>query len=900
MGINTFRRSLVMAALFMGVSLSMSCGGGTSSEETGSAGGPQTPQVSPISKDQAGALSVQFISSSSSQLAQAFLDQVGVQAEVAAAALDEGHLNCPSSSQVVGPCGDGNLTLNVEDCTVDPGLFFDQMLSDLTGHFFSCTGDGLFIFGELSGSVEFQFAPSCLIDPLTESCLKSTFLMKDLSGILGVTDGDGVEWTVKIHSGSFLVEWTKEGTRFFRVLRGHVVDADLDLQAKVGPWFHCVIHDDVGQCEPDSDKDGVVDSADNCPNDANPGQEDGDGDGVGDKCDNCPDVPNPDQSDRDIDYFIGLPDGVGDACDNCPDVYNPNQVNTAGADFGDLCVPQALRCLAVCDLVFRSECAELGIPATNPDGTLAEDCLALIAAKGSCGNGNENDCFLDLNCTQDSDCVLNALSCVNGGCQGFNPALCGNCQCDTDKGELCSNCPGDCGECPFVCTSGESCEVADDCADWFSGVPHGDTDHANCSHNCCVVVTLASACGDDSCQVGETAESCPTDCATNCDAGCSKKCPRDCPFILCGDGQCDPLGYEDCRNCTADCGTCEPCGDHYCDSCDLRGNGAETCGNDDTAPSCKTDCGICNPVFCGNRQCDSKDGETCENCPEDCCGVDVCPDATCGPTEDCHSCPQDCGTCPICGDQICNGEETCFCSDCPCDQGMTCNQAGECVAAACPNGVCDADEDYVLCPSDCGTFFCEPNMSCSQQGFQCVGPSAFKVCASPSSDICPLLSGQTAISCLIDGQAVQAACDVVAQFLGPSTCNGACCVCAPTEQVEATCSDGLDNDCDGLIDCKDDDCNGSSGGQGTCQFGTETTCNDSFDNDGNGLTDCADPNCNGLVCDQNNDVCTNGACAPPSICGNGIMEGNEVCDDGRNNGSCGFCNLSCSGPTICK
>ncbi len=61
----------------------------------------------------------------------------------------------------------------------------------------------------------------------------------------------------------------------------------------------------------DSDGDGVCDSEDNCPANANPNQEDADGDGVGDACDNCRDVANPDQEDTDD-------DGVGDACQDGP------------------------------------------------------------------------------------------------------------------------------------------------------------------------------------------------------------------------------------------------------------------------------------------------------------------------------------------------------------------------------------------------------------------------------------------------------------------------------------------------------------------------------------------------------------------------------------------------------
>lgn len=60
-------------------------------------------------------------------------------------------------------------------------------------------------------------------------------------------------------------------------------------------------------CGADADKDGFLDSVDNCPNDSNPSQYDEDSDGIGNSCDNCPKVMNKDQADSDK-------DGVGDAC----------------------------------------------------------------------------------------------------------------------------------------------------------------------------------------------------------------------------------------------------------------------------------------------------------------------------------------------------------------------------------------------------------------------------------------------------------------------------------------------------------------------------------------------------------------------------------------------------------
>jgi len=80
-------------------------------------------------------------------------------------------------------------------------------------------------------------------------------------------------------------------------------------------------------CIKDSDGDGVSDSIDNCPNNANAGQADSDGDGLGNVCDSC---PNDALNDQDG-------DGVCGDSDNCPSDYNPGQEDSDLDGIGDVC-----------------------------------------------------------------------------------------------------------------------------------------------------------------------------------------------------------------------------------------------------------------------------------------------------------------------------------------------------------------------------------------------------------------------------------------------------------------------------------------------------------------------------------------------------------------------------------
>jgi hypothetical protein len=65
---------------------------------------------------------------------------------------------------------------------------------------------------------------------------------------------------------------------------------------------------------------------------------------------------------------------------------------------------------------------------------------------------------------------------------------------------------------------------------------------------------------------------------------------------------------------------------------------------------------------------------------------------------------------------------------------------------------------------------------------------------------------------------------------------------ARPEDTAAACSDGVDNDADGFVDCNDFNCAPFCPGENT-----PGACSDGLDNDADGFVDCADFDCAGLA-----------------------------------------------------
>ncbi|MBN1641190.1 MAG: hypothetical protein JXA09_08135 [Anaerolineae bacterium] len=128
---------------------------------------------------------------------------------------------------------------------------------------------------------------------------------------------------------------------------------------------------------------------------------------------------------------------------------------------------------------------------------------------------------------------------------------------------------------------------------------------------------------------------------------------------------------------------------------------------------------------------------------------------------------------------------------------------------------------------------------------------------------------------------------------GPCDCPGDC---GPPPATETSCTDGEDNDCDGLTDCDDShDCGSDPAcqcGNGACEAGEDCqTCpGDCISGSSGGTCEaCFKGVCDG-ACHPVKEGPDCADCAPGYCCGDGVCEGAE---DGTN------CAIDCGAPPVC-
>lgn len=265
------------------------------------------------------------------------------------------------------------------------------------------------------------------------------------------------------------------------------------------------------------------------------------------------------------------------------------------------------------------------------------------------------------------------------------------------------------------------------------------------------------------------------------------------------------------RSSVAGCFAPQTCGNGTLDAgeeCDGSNLGGATCSSEG--------------FFGGTLSCNSNctlNTSQCTNCGNNVINAGELCDGTALGGATCTS--QGCGGGALGCNATCSGYDKSLCTGCPpcdndgvCDAGEDCNgcasdcPGGTTSGAVCGNGICEAGngEDCVSCPSDCngvqggkpsGRYCCGDGggsnpIPCTDSRCTAGGKSCTTVPSSPGSYCC-----------------------------GDSTCsNGeSCATCAVDCSLFnfEVCDNGVDDDCNGQVDCNDAGCSAAPECQVTCK-----------------------------------------------------------------------------------
>jgi len=700
------------------------------------------------------------------------------------------------------------------------------------------------------------------------------------------SDSGGNQWLID-HQGTESVEYVN-----FQDTGCDALSTDITLTAT------SVDNGNNGSCLLfDTDGDGIVDVSDNCPNDANAGQENNDGDALGDVCD--PDDDNDgilDGSDSAPFDEFECADSDSDTCDDCSvagtsqpandgtdtdtdglcDAGDPDDDGDGVADGSDGDPLDAFVCSDT-DSDTCDDCSVSGSQTPSNDGPDND-------TDGLCDAGDpddDNDGFAD-----GADCQPNNASVNPGAAEVCNDAIDNDCDGDTDLAD---------SDCATFDTDGDGVPDVSDPAPSDNSVC-GDSDSDTCD-DCGVANTFAPAndgpdnesdglCDagdpdDDNDSVLDGADADPFD-EFVCEDSDSDTCddcavagnaqPNNDGADNESDGLCDAGDPDDDNDGILDGSDADPfdefvCADSDSDTCDdCSVTGTSTPANDGTDTD--TD-GLCDAGDSDDDGDGFNDGADCqplvaavnpgasEVCNDaidnDCDGDTDLADADCAAFDGDSDGVPDINDADPNDNFVCADSDSDSCDDCsvagtsqPANDGTDTDTDGLCDAGDPDDdgdGVADGSDADPLDASVCSDTDSDSCDDCSVTNTQTPNNDGTDT---DTDGLCNAGDPDDDGDGILDG----ADADPLDASVCSDTDSDSCDDCSVTN-TQTPNNDGLDTDTDGLCDAGDPDDDGDGEPDGSdCQplnpavnpSATEV-CNDAVDNDCDGDTDLADADC---------------------------------------------------------